>query len=202
MLNDWFDRWESVDIDARLKMLADGPITLPQWFLTKFPDPYAWYQSRLQYTRTLASSSVLGVVMGLGDRHAGNFLLNTMNGGVVYIDFGIVFDHNFDGATEHIEAVPIRLTRNLVAALGPSGAGGFFAMACAETLEHHVTMQRLLASDPVVAPQSVPYTEARLNTIMPLRNVSISMTMIDDIIAAATDPQSLAVMPSNWVPWF
>ncbi|KDO20224.1 hypothetical protein SPRG_14470 [Saprolegnia parasitica CBS 223.65] len=203
---EWQTRWAGADAKVRVKMLADGPIVLPQWFLTTFPDPYAWYQSRLNYTRTLASSSMLGAIIELGDRNAANFLLDTTNGGVIQIDFGIVFHYDFDAATERIDAVPFRLTRNLVAALGPSGTGGFFALACAETLEvvrqHHVTMQRLLASDPAVAPHSVSCVETSLNAFMPHRDVPISMTMIDDLIAAATDPQSLAQMPIECAPWF
>ena len=38
--------------------------TFSQWFLTQFPDPSAWFDARLSYTRTLAIMSMVGTMMG------------------------------------------------------------------------------------------------------------------------------------------
>jgi DNA-dependent protein kinase catalytic subunit len=46
---------------------------------------------RNEYVRSLAASSIFGYLLGLGDRHLENILLDTRTGGLVHIDFGICF---------------------------------------------------------------------------------------------------------------
>ena len=41
--------------------------------------------------RSLAVMSVVGYVLGLGDRHLDNILLNFSTGEVVHIDYGVCF---------------------------------------------------------------------------------------------------------------
>lgn len=40
-----------------------------RWFLTQFPEPHAWLQARLKFARSSAVWSMVGYVVGLGDRH-------------------------------------------------------------------------------------------------------------------------------------
>jgi len=35
-----------------------------KWFLKQFPEPAKWFQSRLNYTRTVAVWSMVGYVVG------------------------------------------------------------------------------------------------------------------------------------------
>jgi len=54
---------------------------------------------RLKYTRSVATTSIVGHILGLGDRHTSNILLDNRSGEVVHIDLGIAFDQviaNFD----------------------------------------------------------------------------------------------------------
>ena len=52
---------------------------------------------------------MVGYVLGIGDRHAHNILIDTVTGEVVPIDFGIVFEQ---GKVLPIpETVPFRLKR-------------------------------------------------------------------------------------------
>ncbi|EQC35592.1 hypothetical protein SDRG_06880 [Saprolegnia diclina VS20] len=204
------DRWDATvgksgaNTTVRLQVMDSAPVTLGRWFLSTFPDPYAWYQSRLTYTRTLAASSMLCILIGLSDRHCANVMFDTTSGAVVNIDFGIVFDCNFGGG-EVSEAVPFRLTRNLVAALGPSGTGGLFAVACAETLEfarqHQDEILQLLKSDPAVAKEAVHCVKRRFKKYVPPQ-VPITMDTVSKLVAVATDPKKLATMPTSWAPWF
>ena len=70
---------------------------------------------RSGYTSTLATGSILGWVMGLGDRHCQNILLDTSTGHVIHIDLNMLFEA---GKLLRIpEHVPFRLTRNLIDAL-------------------------------------------------------------------------------------
>jgi FKBP12-rapamycin complex-associated protein len=52
----------------------------------------AWLDRRATYTRSLAVTSMVGHIMGLGDRHPSNLLLDRVTGKVVHIDFGDCFE--------------------------------------------------------------------------------------------------------------
>jgi ataxia telangiectasia mutated family protein len=43
------------------------------------------------YIRSVAIYSMVGHILGIGDRHLENILIDTKTGGLVHIDFGIVF---------------------------------------------------------------------------------------------------------------
>ena len=52
----------------------------------------AWHAAKLKYTRSVAVSSIIGHILGIGDRHTSNILVHQKTGEVVHIDFGIVFE--------------------------------------------------------------------------------------------------------------
>ena len=54
--------------------------------------PTAWFAIRLNYARSVATTSIVGHVLGLGDRHTSNILMDNGTGEVVHIDLGIAFD--------------------------------------------------------------------------------------------------------------
>ncbi|XP_049801396.1 serine/threonine-protein kinase ATR [Schistocerca nitens] len=114
------------------KLLKMHPPILSEWFLQTFPDPSSWYQARTTYVRTCAVMSMVGYILGLGDRHGENVLLDCSSGGVVHVDFNCLFNkgENFDCP----EVVPFRLTHNMVSAMGPLGVEGPFRRACEITL--------------------------------------------------------------------
>ena len=62
------------------------------FFTEKQRVPMSWFTMRLNYTRSVASSSIIGHVLGLGDRHTSNILMDNKTGEVVHIDLGIAFD--------------------------------------------------------------------------------------------------------------
>lgn len=47
---------------------------------------------RTNYTRSLAVMSMVGYILGLGDRHPSNLMLDKFTGKVVHIDFGDCFE--------------------------------------------------------------------------------------------------------------
>lgn len=49
---------------------------LHNFFLEAFPHPSEWFEARTRYTRSTAVASMAGAVIGLGDRHMGNILLD------------------------------------------------------------------------------------------------------------------------------
>jgi len=92
----------------------------------------AWHTARTAYTRSCAVNSIVGHILGIGDRHLSNILVNTKTGEVVHIDFGFVFEQGKALAVP--ELVPFRLTRDIVDGMGPSGTDGVFFKAAEETL--------------------------------------------------------------------
>ena len=103
------------------------------FFLERFPNPDEWFVKRLAYSRSTAAISILGHVLGLGDRHGHNILLDETTGEVVHIDLGVAFE---TGRVLPVpEVVPFRLTRDLVDAMGITATEGVFRRCCNFTLE-------------------------------------------------------------------
>ena len=103
------------------------------FFMEKFLNPDEWFYKRLNYSRSTAAVSILGHVLGLGDRHGHNILLDEKTGEVVHIDLGVAFEA---GRVLPVpEVVPFRLTRDLVDGMGLTGVEGVFRRCCNFTLE-------------------------------------------------------------------
>ncbi|XP_033108232.1 serine/threonine-protein kinase ATR-like isoform X2 [Anneissia japonica] len=117
----------------RQKLLPRHPPVFRDWFLRTFPDPTSWYVARLAYSRTCATMSMVGYILGLGDRHGENILLDSTTGDCVHVDFNCLFNkgETFDCP----ELVPFRLTHNMVDAMGPMGYEGVFRKACEATMQ-------------------------------------------------------------------
>lgn len=68
---------------------------------------------------------MIGYIMGIGDRHVQNILIDKTTAEVIHIDFGIAFELGKTLNTP--ETVPFRLTRDIVAGFGVSGVEGIFS---------------------------------------------------------------------------
>jgi FKBP12-rapamycin complex-associated protein len=51
-----------------------------------------WLNRRTNYTRSLAMMSMVGYLLGLGDRHPSNLMLDRYSGKILHIDFGDCFE--------------------------------------------------------------------------------------------------------------
>lgn len=97
-------------------------------FWLKSKSSEVWLERRTTYTRSLAVMSMVGYILGLGDRHPSNFLIDRSTGKVVHIDFGDCFESTIL-RTKFPEKVPFRLTRMLVNAMEIGGIEGSFRIA-------------------------------------------------------------------------
>ncbi|CAI4054832.1 DNA-binding protein kinase TEL1 SKDI_02G0220 [Saccharomyces kudriavzevii IFO 1802] len=101
---------------------------LRNFFFDSFPDPCDWFEAKKKYTKGIAASSIVGYILGLGDRHLNNILLDCSTGEPIHIDLGIAFDQ---GRLLPIpELVPFRLTRDIVDGFGVTGVDGLFRRSC------------------------------------------------------------------------
>jgi len=101
------------------------------WFVQNFSSPHAWFEARNKFTLSAAVWSAVGhILIGLGDRHSENILIDTRNGECVHVDFDCIFDKGL--LLPRPEVIPFRLTPNMIDAFGPTGAKGLYTGALIE----------------------------------------------------------------------
>ncbi|CCW59892.1 unnamed protein product [Phytomonas sp. EM1] len=93
------------------------------WAFT--PSCEVWLDQRTMFTSSLANMSMVGYILGLGDRHPNNLMVQRTSGLVIHIDFGDCFEVTMM-RERFPEKVPFRLTRMLRNALDVSGVEGVF----------------------------------------------------------------------------
>ncbi|KAK6159421.1 hypothetical protein DH2020_006735 [Rehmannia glutinosa] len=91
------------------------------------------FSSKLKrFSGSVAAMSIVGHILGLGDRHLDNILIDFCTGDIVHIDYNVCFDK---GQRLKIpEIVPFRLTQTIEAALGLTGIEGSFRADCEAVL--------------------------------------------------------------------
>ncbi|KAI4730691.1 hypothetical protein E4T49_01590 [Aureobasidium sp. EXF-10728] len=209
----------NVDIFTE-KVLSVFPSILHEWFAEMFPEPDSWFAARLRYARSAAVMSMVGHVLGLGDRHGENILLQEDTGGVFHVDFNCLFDKGL--TFEKPELVPFRLTHNMIAAMGAYGYEGPFRKSAELTLgllrQHQDTLMNILETflhDPTTdfigkkkrTTPGVPDTPQEvLDSISGklkgfLRGETVPLSVeghVSALIQQATDPWNLCQMYIGW----
>ncbi|EMC92674.1 hypothetical protein BAUCODRAFT_77061 [Baudoinia panamericana UAMH 10762] len=201
-------------------VLSQFPAVLHEWFTETYPDPETWFTARLRYARSAAVMSMTGHMLGLGDRHGENILLEEGTGGVFHVDFNCLFDK---GKTfDKPELVPFRLTHNMVDAMGAYGYEGPFRRSSELTLallrQNKDTLMTVLETflhDPTTdfvkkkrdAMVGVPNTPqeildsvgAKLKGLYTGENVPLGVEgYVDVLIQEATSSANLAGMYIGW----
>ena len=211
------------------KVLKQFPPVFHLWFVQQFPEPSAWFAARLRYTRSCAVMSMVGTILGLGDRHGENILFEEGNGGTFHVDFNCLFDKGLTFSKP--EKVPFRLTHNMIDAMGIYGYEGPFRKSSELTLkllrQHEDTLMTILEAfvyDPTLdllakkdkKPRkegsfTVPQTaQGVLDTIQRkvrglLAGESVPLGVegqVDELIKQATSHLFLAGMYIGWCSFF
>merc|ERR1712045_271296 len=100
---------------------------------TKSTNSEEWLKRRTKFTRSLAVMSMVGYILGLGDRHPSNLMLDQISGRVLHIDFGDCFEVAMH-REKFPEKIPFRLTRMLIKAMEISGIEGSYRKTCEKTM--------------------------------------------------------------------
>jgi DNA-dependent protein kinase catalytic subunit len=136
MQTDWLKKYTSnykvmykkalrseVEKKYREKVQAVPWDMLRRAFFKLSSSPEAFLVLRSHFVLTHATLSVCHYVLGVGDRHLSNFMVDLETGGAVGIDFG----HAFGTATQFLpfpELMPFRLTPQITNLLLPHSEGG------------------------------------------------------------------------------
>ncbi|CAI2299504.1 unnamed protein product [Caenorhabditis sp. 36 PRJEB53466] len=122
----------------------------------KSPSSEVWFDRRTNYTRSVACMSMVGYILGLGDRHPSNLMLDRLTGKIVHIDFGDCFEVAML-REKFPEKVPFRLTRMLINAMEITGLEGVYRYTAERVLKVLRTNQESLLAvleafvyDPVI----------------------------------------------------
>ena len=120
-------------VQAAFEEVCEGFSPAMHYFYYEhFASSKHWMEARGSYVTSSAVSSIVGFVVGLGDRHASNVMVDRQSAEIVHIDLGISFDQ---GQLLPIpEEVPFRLTRDMVDGMGIFGVEGNFRGICEQTL--------------------------------------------------------------------
>ena len=99
----------------------------------KAPTAAIWLIRTETFTVTTALMSMVGYIIGLGDRHPSNIMIQRQTGRVIHIDFGDCFERTML-RSRYPENVPFRLTRMIVNALDNCSIEGMFRDICSNVM--------------------------------------------------------------------
>lgn len=124
---------------------SDSDLEKAIWM--RSPTSTEWIKRTTRFAQTSAVMSIIGYILGLGDRHPSNLMMHKTSGDVIHIDFSDCFEISRT-REQFPEGVPFRLTRMMVRAFGPSKIEGNFRIAAEEMMKivrsHRESMMTVL----------------------------------------------------------
>ncbi|EDK38714.2 hypothetical protein PGUG_02812 [Meyerozyma guilliermondii ATCC 6260] len=210
------DRKSIEDLIALFEDIChEAPPVLHAWLVNQFSDPSSWYLARTAFTRSTAVMSIVGYIIGLGDRHCENILFFKKTGAALHIDFDCLFEKGKTLPTPEI--VPFRLTQNMVDVMSISGVEGSFRISCEVTgsilRENEAPLMNNLETllyDPLLDWRTQQDPQDHLRTvrrkIRGLMDEKEGLPMningqVDVLIQEATSTENLSQMYGGWAPY-
>ena len=206
-----------------LSLTSGDELRKSMWLSSSPLGAATWVKRRATFARSLAVTSMVGYILGLGDRHPSNLMIEELTGQVIHIDFGDCFD--VAASRERFpEKVPFRLTRQLVNSLEASGVDGMFRIT-AERIMHLLkknsdsimAMLEAFVYDPLITwrlcrasgPTSDTETLSvhaksvvdRVHSKLIGDGKSVSVH-VDQLIEAAMAPENLCQCYVGWCPFW
>lgn len=202
------------------KILPHFPPIFHCWFDKQFQSNDDWYQARNLYTSSTALWSMAGHVVGLGDRHGENLLLNQRTGEAMHVDFAEMFD-----SAEKLpvpEVVRFRLTPNVIDGLGVVGTSGSFQATCQIALRCQMKNSNALmsiAETHLYEPSNrcstfsmqrmsrrlsgyLDFYNPQTSSVFPLSNVALNVEgQVGRLISHSSSFENLSEMYTWWRPW-
>ncbi|KOH00454.1 protein kinase MEC1 [Saccharomyces eubayanus] len=209
------DRWQHTAADEKLNFYTEQvgkfPPILYQWFLENFPDPINWFNARNTYARSYAVMAMVGHILGLGDRHCENILLDIQTGKVLHVDFDCLFEKGKRLPVPEI--VPFRLTPNLLDALGIIGTEGTFKKSSEVTLalmrKNEVALMNVIET--IMYDRNMDHSiqnalkvlRNKIRGIDPQDGLVLSVAgQTETLIQEATSEENLSKMYIGWLPFW
>ena len=171
----------------------------------------------MNFIKSTAIWSMIGYIIGLGDRHGDNILIHAHTGEVTHVDFDCIFEK---GAKLRVpEIVPFRLTQNIIDAFGIFQEKGVFKKSCEIVMrvlrKNAPNIKSFLFSfihDPLIEANNNVKVEIKdgLNTVSKKLTGQISATsgasatveeQVEQVILNAINDESLKQMYIGWMPW-
>lgn len=165
------------------KIFRQVPDTdLADFFWLKSGNSEDWLKQTCTFAVTCALTSIVGYVIGLGDRHPSNLLIDRNTGKLIHIDFGDCFElaakRNFLP-----EVVPFRLTRMMVRAMGVVGYNGLFRTAfqnmstlLRENKRVLIIVLAIFVQEPLVGLEQSDKIDASNSPVSPVKYLSKATT--------------------------
>lgn len=107
--------------------------------------PEGFFALRNNFCKTMAVMSIAHWVLGIGDRHLLNILMNTKNCNMIGIDFNLVFESGYRNLPIP-ELIPFRLTPQFVNVMSPFGVTGLIKTCMANALRVFRSDEKLILS--------------------------------------------------------
>lgn len=194
---------------------------LKQVLFDRARDSADWLDRRSTYTASLASTSMAGYILGLGDRHFYNIMMKSKSAKLVHIDFGDCFEVAMH-RENYPEKVPIRLTRLLLNALEVSKIEGTFRSCCENVMsllrsndENIMCLLEAFIYDPLLQWCGPPDQKQGTAVAIVDRikdklsgndfkqdNLLSVQEQVEALINQATDSSNLCDMFKGWSPWW
>ncbi|KAI5173223.1 serine-protein kinase ATM [Nematocida sp. LUAm3] len=191
-----------------------------KWFF-EGKGPFKYFEERKRFTQSFSLCAISTYILGLGDRHPQNILLDKRTKEMINIDVNLLFDQ---GRLLSIsERIPFRLTRNIEQALLSKKTYTYqrdmeiFLSALKRKKEFLLVFLQILQNEPVhrwkqlqkevsipgLFSDYVSIMERMNNKLNGSENGSIlsSKAQIHYLIQRATNVSNLAEIFSGWSPW-
>lgn len=159
-----------------------------KFFFNSYLNPEDWLKAKKMYTKGMVTTSIVGYILGLGDRHLNNILLDISTGEPIHIDLGVAFEQ---GKLLPIpELVPFRLTRDFIDGFGIEGVEGSFRKNCErvykilrDDYERVMCVLNVLKWDPLYSWK-----------MSPLRKRKLQANISDDSVSGTLEKEPISVI--------